>query len=147
MTPIHNLFSYYLQTNKKEEAANTCIAAQSVSKTIVITPICKQIRMKADTKLASDVVDILKAHPDTKSSNIIGYAYSAWIDVLCKGKMVEEVSALLKETVDNGLLLGNGTIGSLRRLKDDLEAAGKPVSFTVPEMPQKTSGEKADSQQ
>jgi len=53
-----------------------------------------------------------------------------------KGKMVEEVSALLKETVDNGLLLGNGTIGSLRRLKDDLEAAGKPVSFTVPEMPQ-----------
>lgn len=50
--------------------------------------------------------------------------------------MVEEVSALLKETVDNGLLLGNGTIGSLRRLKDDLEAAGKPVSFTVPEMPQ-----------
>ena len=86
LTPIYSLFSFYLQTNKKEEAINTCVAAQSASKMIVITPICKQIRKKADTKLASDVVDILKAHPNVTSSKILGFAYSAWIDVVCKWK-------------------------------------------------------------
>ena len=176
LTPIYSLFSFYLQTNKKEEAINTCVAAQSASKMIVITPICKQIRKKADTKLASDVVDILKAHPNVTSSKILGFAYSAWIDVVCKwknslrkldqiydlkkkgggdynylvnrclavvyneeyyfsgeGKMVDEVCALLKESVDNKLQLGNSTVLALRRLKEDLETAGKPVPFTIPE--------------
>jgi len=144
LTPIYSLFSFYLQTNKKEEAINTCVAAQSASKMIVITPICKQIRKKADTKLASDVVDILKAHPNVTSSKILGFAYSAWIDVVCEGKMVDEVCALLKESVDNKLQLGNSTVLALRRLKEDLETAGKPVPFTIPEPVEEV---KTDSQQ
>lgn len=47
--------------------------------------------------------------------------------------MVDEVCALLKESVDNKLQLGNSTVLALRRLKEDLETAGKPVPFTIPE--------------
>lgn len=145
--PANSLFSYYLQTNKKQEAINTYVAAQSLSQSLAISPLCKQIRKKADTKLASEVVDILKSYPDTNSSKMLGFAYSAWIDVLCEGKLIDEVSTLVKESIDNGLQLGDGTVLALRRLKEDLETSGKPVPFTIPEISETVSEVQTDSQQ
>ena len=51
-----------------------------------------------------------------------------------EGKLIDEVSTLVKESIDNGLQLGDGTVLALRRLKEDLETSGKPVPFTIPEI-------------